>query len=137
MAEKRTLMLETPRGRLYKRGNVSCYVRWNPGFAPRVNRGLKSAQTRFAMAVEAKLDPYVPFKTGVLKTSSKLASDYENGELVYATPYAKLQYYRRPMGQGIRPGTKRGPFWGQRGVADNKAYFDRFLCRVVKEGVEK
>jgi len=137
MTEKRTLALETPRGKLYQKGNVRCYVRWNAGFAPRVNKGLKDAQTRFAMAVEAKLDPYVPFRTGVLKTSSKLASDYANGELVYATPYAKAQYYRRPMGQGIKAGTLRGPYWGQRGIADNKAYFGRFLRRAVKEGVEK
>lgn len=137
MADKRKLILETPRGKLYQKGNVRCYVRWNKGFAPRMNTGLKSAQTRFAMAVEAKLDPYVPFRTGVLKTSSKLASDYASGELVYATPYAKAQYYRKPMGQGIKAGTLRGPYWGQRGIADNKAYFDRFLRSIVKEEVSK
>lgn len=130
------LVLETPKGRLYQKGGVSCRIEWNPGFAPRVNKGLNTAQTKFSMAVEAKLDKYVPFRTGVLKTSSKLASDYENGVLIYATPYAKAQYYRRPMGQGIRPGTLRGPYWGQRGVADNKAYFEEFAKKAVKEEVE-
>lgn len=134
---KEKLVLQTPKGRLYQKGNVSCRIEWNPGFAPRVNRGLQTAQTKFSMAVEAKLDKYVPLRTGVMKTSSKLASDYENGLLVYATPYAKPQYYRRPMGQGIRAGTLRGPYWGQRGVADNKDYFDRFLKKTVGEELEK
>ncbi|MGN0706765.1 MAG: minor capsid protein [Faecalibacterium sp.] len=104
---------------------VRVQVRWDGSFAARANTGWIRAQRKFGMEVARRMEPYVPFDTGMLKSSVVSASDFDSGELVYNTPYARRQYYLHPRGQGIHDG-RRGSWWGQRCIADHKRHFVNF-----------
>lgn len=121
-------VIHTPAGRLIeiqKDGvTVRARIEWDGSFAARANSGWTRAQRKFSMEVARKMDPYVPFDTGVLKSSVISASDFDRGQLVYSTPYARPQYYRCAQGKGLKG--RRGPWWGQRCVADNKDHFAQF-----------
>ena len=82
------------KGKLYWR------IEWEPGFGPRFTQGFTSAQAIFAQEVAKQMDRYVPFRTGTLKNSVHLASDYERGVLIYNTPYARKQYTFTPRARG-------------------------------------
>ena len=65
-------------------------------------------QKFFTHEVRRLSDPYVPFRTGVLKnTASETARS-----IVYNTPYARRQYYEN-QGTGLR-----GKHWTERMWAD-------------------
>ena len=63
---------------------------------------------------------YVPFDTGTLKNSVNLASKYDEGLLVYDTPYARRQYLPASSRATCLHGETglRGSYWGQRALAD-------------------
>lgn len=70
-------------------------------------------------------DPYVPMDQSILKNSAY----YENGEIVYNTPYARYQYYGKLM---VDPLYQKGAFfnedygfWSRKGV--KKVLTDRDL----------
>lgn len=50
------------------------------------------AQAMFANKVAMDTDPYVPMDTGMLASSVVRASNFEEGNIVYDTPYAKRLY---------------------------------------------
>ena len=105
---------------------------WRPDFGAEKTAALQKAQ--YAMAQEAArlIDSYVPLDTGTLKNSVQTASKYDEGLLVYNTPYARKQYYLHAEGSDLRTfmGNKergqeadkykglRGSYWGQRALAD-------------------
>lgn len=61
----------------------------------------------------------MPFDTGALKNSVQTASKYDEGLLVFNTPYARKQYYLHAEGTDLRGDTGlRGSYWGQRAIAD-------------------
>lgn len=121
-------VIRTPAARLIevqKDGvTVRARIEWDRSVASRVNNGWSRAQYKFSMEVAKRMDPYVPFRTGVLKSSPAMASDFSAGRLVYSTPYARAQYYRCQQGKGLKG--RRGPWWGQRCIADHKEHFARF-----------
>lgn len=62
---------------------------------------------------------YVPFDTGILKNSVNQASKFDEGLLVYNTPYARRQFYLHPEGECLHgENGLRGSYWGQRALAD-------------------
>ncbi len=77
-------------------------------------RGLGSshrARIRLAQSVRARCDKYVPFDTGYLKNSARIASD--GSQITYSAPYARAQYY----GTYHHSDPKRGRFWEKRMLA--------------------
>lgn len=136
------IYFETPNGKLVERaytkgankGKIYFRIDWAPGFAPRFTKAFTTVQAMFAQEAAKKMDAYIPFATGILKNSVFLASDFENGELVYNTPYARRQYYLHPQGQGIHDG-HRGSHWAERCDADNHAYFVRFVRKAAQKEV--
>lgn len=81
------------------------------------------------------VDPYVPFRTGMLKKSGISGTVIGSGEIKYTAPYGRMQYYSNG-GKGIEGmnasgGTKglRGRYWFERMKADHK---DEIL-RTAKE----
>lgn len=108
-----------PYGWTYQTDGVSMELSWRPDFGAEKTAALKKAQ--FALAQEAArfIDPYVPFDTGVLKNSVNQASKFDEGLLVYNTPYARRQFYLHPEGECLHGDTGvRGSYWGQRALAD-------------------
>jgi hypothetical protein len=76
---------------------------------------LQAAQPVFDAACAAAVDPYVPCRTGALK-SSVYAGGFGAGLLQYTVPYAAAQYYLHPA--GVTYDGVRGPHWGERAAAD-------------------
>lgn len=66
-------------------------------------------------------DPYVPFLTGMLKTSGIRGTILGSGEVDYIVPYARVNYYNnRGRGkQGTARGGIRGKMWFHRMKADH------------------
>ena len=118
---------------------------WRPDFGAEKTAALQKAQ--YAMAQEAArlIDSYVPLDTGKLKNSVQTASKYDEGLLVYNTPYARKQYYLHAEGSGLHTfmGNKergqeadkykglRGSYWGQRALADMGEHLALYATRAV------
>ena len=118
-------------------GNLDGCAAHGSLFLPQAAVAVRAA---FAQEVARKMDQYVPFDTGTLKNSVHLASDYQQGVLIYNTPYARRQYYLHPMGEGVKDDDKgghRGSYWGQRCDADFHPYFVRFAKRAVKKELNR
>lgn len=130
------IYFSTPRGAVVWDKAVGWKIQWAPGFGPGFSRRFTRAQAIFAQEVARQMDRYIPFRTGTLKNSVALGSDFERGLLTYTTPYARRQYYLHPLGQGIRDG-RRGPWWGQRCDADHHPYFVRFAKKAVQKELKK
>ena len=71
------------------------------------------AQQRFTQECEKQMNPYVPFKRGVLKD---LSVKINEGNITYRAPYARKQYYTNAgQGkQGMFQGGLRGKHWDKR-----------------------
>ena len=138
------IYFETPRGRVVSRvytkgankGKLYWRIDWAPGFGPHFTQAFTTAQAAFAQEVAKQMDKYVPLDTGTLKNSVHLASNYQLGILIYATPYARRQYYLHPEGEGVHDG-RRGSYWGQRCDADFHPYLVRFAKRAVKKELNR
>lgn len=61
-------------------------------------------------------EPYVPFRMGALRESAELNTVIGQGEIVYATPYAKRMYYHPEYDFNGAP--MRGAHWVERMWAD-------------------
>lgn len=112
-------IFDQPYGLKYQVGGIQMELSWRPDFGAEKTAALQKAQ--FALAQEAALliDSYVPLATGQLKDSVQTASKYDEGLLVYNTPYARRQYYLHAEGTDLRGDTGlRGSYWGQRAMAD-------------------
>lgn len=64
-------------------------------------------------AVIRECFPYVPFAEGALAGSANTATKIGSGEVVYATPYARYQYYGEVYGPNI-PIVENGEIVGWR-----------------------
>lgn len=112
-------VFEQPYGLRYRVDDIQMELSWRPDFGAEKTAALQKAQ--FALAQEAArlIDSYVPLKTGTLKNSVNNASKYDEGLLVYNTPYARKQYYLHSEGSDLRgENGLRGSYWGQRALAD-------------------
>ena len=129
----------------YKVDGVQMQLSWRPDFGAEKTAALQKAQ--YAMAQEAArlIDSDVPLDTGKLKNSVQTASKYDEGLLVYNTPYARKQYYLHAEGSDLRTfmGNKergqeadkykglRGSYWGQRALADMGEHLALYATRAV------
>ena len=95
-------VFDQPYGLRYKVDGVQMQLSWRPDFGAEKTAALQKAQ--YAMAQEAArlIDSYVPLDTGTLKNSVQTASKYDEGLLVYNTPYARKQYYLHAEGSDLR-----------------------------------
>lgn len=64
-------------------------------------------------AVIRECRPYVPFAEGILAGSANTATKIGSGEVVYATPYARYQYYGEVYGPSF-PIVENGEIVGWR-----------------------
>jgi len=125
-------VFDQPYGLRYKVDGVQMQLSWWPDFGAEKTAALQKAQ--YAMAQEAArlIDSYVPLDTGTLKNSVNQASKYDEGLLVYNTPYARKQYYLHAEGTDLRGETGlRGSYWGQRAIADIGEHLALYGARAV------
>lgn len=109
-------------------------ITFRPGLQADMDAGFAKVQYAFSQQVAKTVDPYVPFDTGTLKNSVNLASKYNEGLLVYNTPYARKQYYLHEQGTCLHGETGlRGSYWGQRAIADHKDDLVKFAHNAAKQ----
>lgn len=121
--KNKSLTIETPRGKIVEvkteGGGVRAVLEWAPGIGPAMTRNLNAAQQFVDSEVLRYSDPYIPFRTGMLKASGKLGTEIGSGEVVWVAPYAAAQYYdtadSRPYDD------QRGGHWFERMKADHGA----------------
>lgn len=74
------------------------------------NERIKKAQKFLDSEILRKCDPYIPFKTGMLRDSGILGTKVGSGRIRWIAPYAKRQYYKG------RSSGKRGRWWLKRAM---------------------
>ena len=127
-------VFEPPDGWKYRTDGVQMELKWRPDFGAEKTAALQKAQYALAQEAAKLIDSYVPFDTGTLKNSVNLASKYDEGLLVYNTPYARRQYYLHEQGAGLHGDNRlRGSYWGQRAIADHKDELEKFAHDAAKQ----
>ena len=125
-------VFEPPDGWKYRTDGVQMELKCRPDFGAEKTAALQKAQYALAQEAAKLIDSYVPFDTGTLKNSVNLASKYDEGLLVYDTPYARRQYYLHEQGTCLHGETGlRGSYWGQRALADIGEHLALYGARTV------
>lgn len=96
------------------------------------NHGLSAGgdvQKHMANQLMRIFDPYVPLRSGVLKSSVKSDSPYT--QITYDGPYAARLYHKPQYNFNQAP--RRGAYWATRAYADNKDVFINDLQNYVRE----
>nr|DAO21924.1 MAG TPA: Minor capsid protein [Caudoviricetes sp.] len=129
-------IFDQPYGLKYQVGGIQMQLSWRPDFGAEKTAALQKAQYAFSQEAARLIDPFVPFDTGTLKNSVNQASKFDEGLLVYNTPYARKQYYLHAQGSDLRGDTGlRGSYWGQRAIAAHKDELERFARNAVQENL--
>lgn len=127
-------VFEQPYGLKYQVDGIQMQLSWRPDFGAEKTAALQKAQYAFSQEAARLIDPFVPFDTGTLKNSVNQASKFDEGLLVYNTPYARKQYYLHEQGSDLRGDTGlRGSYWGQRAIAAHKDELIQFARNAVKK----
>lgn len=127
-------IFDQPYGLRYKVDGVQMSLDWRPDFGAEKTAALQKAQFATAQKSAALIDQYVPFDTGILKNSVNQASKFDEGLLVYNTPYARRQFYLHPEGECLHgENGLRGSYWGQRAIADHKDELEKFAHDAAKQ----
>ncbi len=111
-----SIVIKTPRGSITTvqtpAGAVTAQLEWNPGFGAEKTGHFNAAQRFVDSEVLRRGDKYVPFRTGVLRTSGVLGTVVGSGEVAYIAQYAARQYYRTAKTRSYDP--LRGAYWFER-----------------------
>lgn len=125
-------IFEQPAGYRFRAEGVQMSLDWRANFGAEKTAALQKAQFATAQKAAALIDQYVPFDTGILKNSVNQASKFDEGLLVYNTPYARRQYYLHEQGTCLHGETGlRGSYWGQRALADIGEHLALYGARAV------
>lgn len=68
-------------------------LKWNGSFGSSKSAAFSRAQMYVDQEVIRYMDPQTPFRTGAMVRSVTAGSAIGTGHLVYASPYARRQYY--------------------------------------------
>ena len=82
-------IFDQPYGLKYQVDGIQMQLSWRPDFGAEKTAALQKAQYAFSQEAARLIDPFVPFDTGTLKNSVNQASKFDEGLLVYNTPYAR------------------------------------------------
>ena len=131
------LTITTPMGTLFtvrhKNGKCTAQVRWNKDVGAELSTRMTTSRGKLMQRILRDTDPLVPFDTGMLKNSPQLATDYETGEIIWSTPYARRQYYLHPKGEGLHGDNGlRGSYWAERSKDANMISWGAFWKAVMK-----
>ena len=127
-------IFEQPAGYRFRADGVQMSLDWRANFGAEKTAALQKAQFATAQKAAALIDQYVPFDTGILKNRVNQASKFDEGLLVYDTPYARKQFYLHPEGECLHgENGLRGSYWGQRAIADHKDELEKFAHDAAKQ----
>ena len=109
--------IETPRGWVKHTANGSAELKWNPDFAPKLNKSCNKAQVFLDSEALGTSNKYVPQVTSMLIKSGILGTEAGTGEVAWIAPYAWRQYHLedRKTTQNINPSfDPKKPHWFER-----------------------
>lgn len=125
-------IFDQPYGLKYQVDGIQMQLSWRPDFGAEKTAALQKAQYAFSQEAARLIDPFVPFDTGALKNSVNQASKFDEGLLVYNTPYARKQYYLHAQGSDLRGDTGlRGSYWGQNALGTYGEALALYATRAV------
>ena len=132
------LTITTPMGTLFtvqhRNGKCPAQIRWNKDVGANLTRAMVTGRGKLMQRIIRDTHPLVPFDTGMLDNSAQLATDYDTGEIIWSTPYARRQYYLHPKGEGLHgKNGLRGSYWAERSKGANKVSWNQFWKAVMKE----
>lgn len=132
------LVVRTPMGTVFTAqagaGRCEARIRWNKDAGANLASTLTNARSMLMQRILRDTDPLVPFDTGMLKNTAQLATDYDSGEIIWSTPYARRQYYLHEKGAALHGDTGlRGSWWAERSRDAHKISWEQFYKKAVKE----
>ncbi|MCM1439826.1 MAG: minor capsid protein [Roseburia sp.] len=92
---------------------------WDGGFIERRSNMFNRKQMIVDSEVLRYCSPLIPFRTGALTHSGTIGTVIGSGNVKYATPYARFQYYRTAQSRSYD--SKRGGLWFERMKTAHKA----------------
>lgn len=136
------LVIRTPMGTLFTAqagsGRCEARIRWNKDTGVNMARAMTTARGMLLQRIIRDTDPLVPFDTGMLKNTAQLATDYDTGEIIWSTPYARRQYYLHAKGESLHGDTGlRGSYWAERSKDAHKIAWEQFWAVAIKEEYTK
>jgi len=133
------MYIETPRGFVKqtktKNGVITTELKWNPGFAPKLNASHISAQVYLDSEVLRTSNKFAPVVTSMLVKSGILGTKPGDGEVAWIAPYAWYQYHleNRKTSQNINP--NGGPYWFERAWSVYGPAIKRGVENKIKRGL--
>lgn len=132
------LEVRTPMGTVFTAqagaGRCEARIRWNKDAGASLASAMTTARSMLMQRILRDTDPLVPFDTGMLKNTAQLATDYDSGEIIWSTPYARPQYYLHEKGTALHGDTGlRGSWWAERSRDAHKISWEQFYKKAVKE----
>lgn len=133
------MYIETPRGFVKqtktKNGVITTELKWNPGFAPKLNASHISAQVYLDSEVLRTSNKFAPVVTSMLVKSGILGTKPGDGEVAWIAPYAWYQYHleNRKTSQNVNP--NGGPYWFERAWSVYGPAIKRGVENKIKRGL--
>lgn len=93
-----------------------------------LQKRLQPVQKYVDSEILRKCDPYIPFKTGMLRDSGILGTKVGSGRIRWLAPYARKQYYK-----GLSTG-KRGRYWVKRAMTAHGQSITRWAQKKLNDG---
>lgn len=93
-----------------------------------LQKRLQPVQKYVDSKILRKCDPYIPFKTGMLRDSGILGTKVGSGRIRWIAPYARKQYYK-----GLSTG-KRGRYWVKRAMTAHGESIMRGARKKLNDG---
>lgn len=131
MSGRRTFSeITTPRGSIVQTRNGTAKLVWSNGFGESKRKGFMKAQEIVDSECLRYMNPLTPMRTGAMIKSATLGTVIGSGEIIYAAPYARRQYYNNKGGSPGHPQAKS--LWFERMKASNKDAILRAAGRGLK-----
>ena len=96
-------------------------------------QALQAKQAAFARRVAFDMRDKVPVDTGALRDSEPVSSDYENGLIVWNTPYAQDVYNADRVRTVRNPNAV--PHWAEASKAEKLGDWEAFAAALLGEGM--
>jgi hypothetical protein len=85
--------IDQPRDRTYKDQYTEARLVWSRTFARDNNERFENVQKFVDSEIIRYMVPYTPMRNGLLSKSAVLGTKIGSGRIIYASPYARFQYY--------------------------------------------
>ena len=104
--------IDTPANRRIDFDGGSVSLQWNNGFGASCSAMMNRKQMIVDSEVLRYCAPLTPFRTGSLTRSGTIGTVIGSGNVQYATPYARFQYYQTAQTRSYD--SRRGAKWFER-----------------------